>query len=515
MVAAGVNAVGKRGSAGHKAAEGLPMMREESDGHHHVHRAFRSQGSQQDLSFMHHNHDHEDAALLPVLDFVDGSRFHTAIGLLIGANVLVLMTETDYPDWIGWGVVDVVFAVVFLLEIVLRMAHRGIWTFFAKDTWWGVLDVIIVALGVFDALIEPAMKSRGVISSSSGHSSALKFVRLLRLLRIMRLVKLFPKLMSFAQALVEMFSTMVWIFSFLTVIMVCFAIVMAREIGRREAPREGSGVDKETWQTTREYFQDVPTALFTLFRVSTQDDWMTIAGPLVDDNPVWSVFFVGFIVFVSWTMISVLTAVASESMVAATTDRKEQELREAEEKAKAFIEFLREAFKKADSDGNGLLDKEEFETMMKKEFVAEQMRHMGFTMTEEEIVKAWDMLDIDRKGELTIDSFVSGLSYLQEKLTTRHVMNISYSLKRVQRRIEVCVGTLLTELDGVSEQNAAIGQCMDCQDKLREQQQLCVWLWYQWMRKYDPKAVKDANPLRPAKLQAAQAAQETGAMYDI
>jgi len=456
-----------------------------------------------------HFREHEEATL-PMLDFVDGHEFHTLISALIGANVLVLMAETDYPHWIGWGLVDAAFALVFLLEIVLRMAYRGIHAFFLKDMWWGILDLTIVVLGLFDALIEPLVRSGGLITRASGHSSFFQTVRLVRLLRMLRFVKLFPKLMSFVQGLVEMFSTMIWIFTFLTLVMVCLAIIMTRELGRQD-PDEVSPAtlieeEQEMAAHVAQYFQDVPTTLFTLFRVSTQDDWMTIAGPLVEGNPAWSIFFIGFIVFVSWTMISVLTAVASESMVAATVDRKEQELREADEKAKAFIEFLRDAFKKADADGNGLLDKEEFETMMKKEFVAHQMRSMGFTMSEDEMLKSWDMLDIERKGELTIDSFVSGLSYLQEKLTTRHVMSISYLLKRVQRRLEHCIRDLVTELDALSDQNKAIVQCMDRQDKLADQQHLNLWLWYQWMRKYDAKVVKDVNPIRPAALQETPAA---------
>jgi len=449
----------------------------------------------------------EEDVMVPALDFVDGSRFQTVVSAMVGANVVVLITETDHPHWVGWAIFDVLFAVAFLSEIVLRMTHRGIRAFFVRDAGWGVLDLTIVVLGVFDSLIEPAMQTAGD-GGTQGRSSALKFVRLFRLLRMLRLVKLFPKLMSFTQALVEMFSTMIWIFTFLTIVMVCSAIVMTREIGQQEVP--AGDLDEENWQTVREYFQDVPTSLFTLFRVSTQDDWMTVAGPLVAHNPVWSIFFVVFIVFVSWTMISVLTAVASESMVAATTDRKEQEMREAEQQAKAFIEFLRDAFKKADTDGNGLLDKEEFETMMKKEFVVEQMRNMGFTMTEEEILKAWDMLDIHRKGELTIDSFVSGLSYLQEKLSARHVMNVSYLLKRVSRRLDASIQNLLKELDGLSDQNNAIVHCIHSQEQLRDQQEMTIWLWYQWMRRHDPKAVKGANPVRPAKLQETAAGTAHG-----
>merc|ERR1711957_889605 len=118
-------------------------------------------------------------------------------------------------------------------------------------------------------------------------------------------------------------------------------------------------------------------------------------------------FFVFYIAFAAWTMISVLTAIAADNMIAATSDRKEMELREQEIKQRAFISFLRNTFYEADTDGNGLLDREEFEALMAKEMVTKEMGRLGVNLTDSDLFKAWQMLDIDDSGELTIDEFVS------------------------------------------------------------------------------------------------------------
>mmetsp|Transcript_108453 Transcript_108453/g.335005 ORF Transcript_108453/g.335005 Transcript_108453/m.335005 type:complete len:496 (-) Transcript_108453:134-1621(-) len=441
---------------------------------------------------------------------VENDQFQFIMGLVIFSNIAVLWGETDVPELAVWAVFDNLFLVIFLVEIVLRLLHHGPLSYYCgKDKWWAYLDTAIVALGIFDLWITPLF-----IGKTTADSCALRFLRLMRLLRLLRIFRMFHKLQSFVSALWNMFGTFIWIFSVLFLFIFCFAIMLTHLLGHAEALGDPEQLaleeNAETVNSIIKNFKDVPTSLFTLFQLTTTDNWDCIAMPLVEINPWWRLFFVFFISFASWTMISVLTAVASESMVAATTDRKEQEMREAEQQAKAFIEFLRDAFKKADTDGNGLLDKEEFETMMKKEFVVEQMRNMGFTMTEEEILKAWDMLDIHRKGELTIDSFVSGLSYLQEKLSARHVMNVSYLLKRVSRRLDASIQNLLKELDGLSDQNNAIVHCIHSQEQLRDQQEMTIWLWYQWMRRHDPKAVKGANPVRPAKLQETAAGTAHG-----
>merc|ERR1719210_1891954 len=105
-------------------------------------------------------------------------------------------------------------------------------------------------------------------------------------------------------------------------------------------------------------------------------------------------------------------------------------------KHKQFLGFLHESFLEADADGNGLLDKDEFSDLMRKDFVHKQMKDLGIHLTHEELFKAWDMLDIDESGELTIEEFVTGLSYLQEGLATKHILNVDYSLRRVAVKCE-------------------------------------------------------------------------------
>merc|ERR1712151_24187 len=129
-------------------------------------------------------------------------------------------------------------------------------------------------------------------------------------------------------------------------------------------------------------------------------------------NPWWRLFFVFFIAFASWTMLSVLTAVASTHMIEATSDRKESEIQEQELKHKLFIGFLQDAFVESDTDGNGYLDKEEFESLIAKPEVHRHMRELGVHLTPDELNKAWSMLDMDGSGELNIEEFVTGLSYL-------------------------------------------------------------------------------------------------------
>lgn len=127
------------------------------------------------------------------------------------------------------------------------------------------------------------------------------------------------------------------------------------------------------------------------------------------------------------------------------------------------------------------MDKEEFLALMVQEFVHVEMRKTGINMTMEELLKAYQMLDIDGSGELTIDEFVSGFSYLREALCTKHVVNIDYSLKRFSMTMETRIERLCAEISEFSMENEEIAELMDRQDEMQKAQRLSLWLWQEWV----------------------------------
>merc|ERR1719277_1111918 len=94
--------------------------------------------------------------------------------------------------------------------------------------------------------------------------------------------------------------------------------------------------------------------------------------------------------------------------------------------------------------------------MISQSFVHARMKELGVHMSRDDLTKAWEMLDIDDSGELTIDEFVTGLSTLQEGLTTKHMVCVDYSLKKVTLKAESSMEYF----------------CRDAEDLLRQSQDL-------------------------------------------
>lgn len=226
------------------------------------------------------------------------------------------------------------------------------------------------------------------------------------------------------------------------------SIVLTHLIGKHLGVQTDSSEIEELFQAQ---FGSVARTLFTLFELTTADDWQRIAMPLVQQNPFWRLFFVSFIVFVSWTMLSLLTAVASETMISATSGKKRDEALYSELQRQGFIAFIVRIFNAADEDGNGVLDKDEFMKLMNEDSMQQTLQMHSIQLDTRNLEKLWDLFDIDESGELTIDELVTGFSMLQEDLATKHVANIGYALKRFSASIDRDMESVETDLKCLSE----------------------------------------------------------------
>jgi len=228
----------------------------------------------------------------------------------------------------------------------------------------------------------------------------------------------------------------------------------------------------------RSMFADIPTSLFTLFQLTTSDDWSRIAHPVVAMHPLWAVFFIFYITFMSWTMLSLLTAVASELVIDDAAIKKLDETVFEEKKRQGFGGVLNNEFCRSDGDANGVLDRGEFCELMTGPTLKQEMLNHGIQLQERDLGEMWDTFDIDESGTLTVDELVTGFSYLQECLATKHVANVGYCLKRFSVKIDNSVGQLELSIDKLKkQQEEMLSRVLAHQEQ--HQAQWSQFLWQQ------------------------------------
>lgn len=364
-------------------------------------------------------------------EVLSGNTFQTLIAGVIVANAVVIGLETDCPGVKWWPLLENSFLVIFTVELLLRMFVQGL-TFWRSKTefGWNMFDLVVVFFGLVDFWI--AQQQKDGEKKKTGKYMVLRVFRLLRILRIFRLFRMLKQLYILASGFVEATTAIFWV-SFLTAIClyIC-AIMLTRLLGHpaEAALRKGSGSGEDETSNLflLAHFGDIKASMFTLFELMAHPNIEEYQVVIAND-PYMKVFFVLFVIFCSFAMLSLLTGVISETMIEKSQMRKEEMKVIQEQKRNLFLEQLRAVFQAADADRSGSLSKSEFRSCVSQ--IIGVLEEEGVAITEEELQSVFDMIDFDGSGSIEVDEFLSGMQQITKELRAADIMEIQYSIRKV------------------------------------------------------------------------------------
>ena len=211
-------------------------------------------------------------------------RFIVAVivtaGVVAGLETSPAVMARHGPFLLG---LDKLILGVFIVEAALKMAAHGRrpWRYFADG--WNVFDFTIVALCLLPV---------------GGPFAAV--LRLARALRLLRLVSALPKLQLLVGALLKSLSAMGYVSLLLGLLFYIYAVAGVQLFGRTDPAHFGS----------------LGTALLTLFRVVTLDNWGDIYFAQAAHVPTAKValFFGTFIVFGTMIILNLFIGIIMNSM---------------------------------------------------------------------------------------------------------------------------------------------------------------------------------------------------------
>ncbi|MFC7291942.1 ion transporter [Hirschia litorea] len=242
------------------------------------------------------------------ISVVEHKWFAPFITVIIVVNAITLGMGT-YDVWpTGWvramHAFDGIVTSIFVMEIGLKLiAYR--WGFFKSG--WNVFDLAIVSI----ALVPGA--------------GPLSVLRAMRVLRVLRLISIVPMLRRIVEALLRAIPGMGAILAVLG-LMIYVASVMATTLYS---------------ETNPVLFGSLPASALSLFQVMTMDGWrMEVVQPVMDaGHPYAWMFFLTYIVFVSFAVLNLFMALIVESL----NDDFREEVQEMEEVADDLKEGQEEA----------------------------------------------------------------------------------------------------------------------------------------------------------------------------
>lgn len=390
-------------------------------------------------------------------DFVEMLSFQIFVGLVIMANAIVIGLETDIAsEAVLWQQLEDFFLLIFLLELSLKLCVYGCGGFFRSnnpDVSWNIFDFTIVGLGVTDRVLTHIASLTG--NGAKGGSGArfivllLRTFRLLRLLRIIRIFRLMKQLYLLANSMLEAFSAVVWVSILCVLIIYICAIVITRLVGQPAA--DGIAVhnlsNPATDQFRIDHFGSVMTSMLTLFRLMTFPD-MEKYKPVYDLMPGLCGFFIAFIVFMGFAIVSLLTGVITESLLDKGKKREDERRFDRERSRRLLAEDVRRAFQERDTSGSGILNRHQFEKC--KAEVLRLCRQHQMLLRPKDLDALFELVD-DGSGSIDSEELLYGMVQLNSEVRPMAVMEL--------RRLVV------RGIHGVSEQLAAMDSRMQMMDR--------------------------------------------------
>tara|TARA_B110000046_G_C12999152_1_gene401409 strand:+ start:277 stop:1074 length:798 start_codon:yes stop_codon:yes gene_type:complete len=201
--------------------------------------------------------------------------------------------------------IDMFITVYFLLEIIIKMYAEKKFTDFFKSGW-NIFDFFIV----FVTLIPLENTSFAAIA------------RLMRIFRILRLLNTRPELKKIIDMLIGAIPAIVDIVILMFIIFYIYAIV-----GNFFFAELKSGL-----------WKDFLTAMLTLFRVLTFEDWTDVMYEAMELYDWAWAYFVSFIIIAAFVFFNLFVAVIIDEMQKINTEHTDDQLNREEEKLDLLLE---------------------------------------------------------------------------------------------------------------------------------------------------------------------------------
>jgi len=333
--------------------------------------------------------------------WIEKPPFQVFIGVVIMSNALTIGLETDMADpeavaikdRLEWFVIENVFCVVFLVELLLRLAYQRMAYF--KEAW-NLCDFALVVLAIVDTWILSAVVQDAEGGGNLRVLSVLRVIRMMRLARLIRLLRSFRELWLIVNGLIESMKTLFWVSLLLVLFLYVCAIFLTMQVGKNDLMymeyRKLSG----GWDYQK-YFGTVPASMYTLFQMLTLESWADgVARHVVSNQPVLALFFLIFLLITTFGLLNLVVGVIVENTLTAAANNEEKIKKQQEKDRARTLEYLREIFEMADEDRSGTLELEEFQSALEDPEVLKKLRMVDLPVQEAEAL--FTVLDADGSG---------------------------------------------------------------------------------------------------------------------
>uniref|UniRef100_A0A8C7IK97 Voltage-dependent T-type calcium channel subunit alpha n=1 Tax=Oncorhynchus kisutch TaxID=8019 RepID=A0A8C7IK97_ONCKI len=281
--------------------------------------------------------------------------FDHIILLFIFLNCITIALErpdiqTHSTERVFLSVSNHIFTVIFIAEMTVKVVAQGLYSgeaVYLKSSW-NVLDGLLVFVSLLDILVS--------IASAGGNRilGILRVLRLLRTLRPLRVISRAPGLKLVVETLITSLRPIGNIVLICCGFFIVFGILGVQLFKGKFFHCEGADVRNVTnrtdclragyrWTRRKYNFDNLGQALMSLFVLSSKDGWVSIMydgldavgvdqQPVRNHNPWMLLFFISFLLIVSFFVLNMFVGVVVENFHKCRQDQEEEEAKAREEK---------------------------------------------------------------------------------------------------------------------------------------------------------------------------------------
>ena len=218
---------------------------------------------------------------------VASQAFNVAVALIILVNCILIGIEQSYQtELISWT--QDVCIILFIAEIIIRWLARNSVISFLKNIW-NIIDITLIIVSL-------------VLESLFVNSDLLTIFRIVRVIRIIRLVKVFPETLAILRVIKNSFGALLRIISLLIILMYFYAIVGVILF-------KGKTHVSNKFNDSFDPFGNISEALFSLFRVTTGEDWTDLRYDLLSSDVsslIVNIYFVSWLIFSAFFLLNII-----------------------------------------------------------------------------------------------------------------------------------------------------------------------------------------------------------------
>eukprot|EP00931_Biecheleriopsis_adriatica_P100841 TRINITY_DN76082_c0_g1_i1.p1 TRINITY_DN76082_c0_g1~~TRINITY_DN76082_c0_g1_i1.p1 ORF type:complete len:667 (-),score=142.21 TRINITY_DN76082_c0_g1_i1:111-1862(-) len=369
------------------------------------------------------------------------------MGAEADAEAVAALTVPPTEPPAAYYVVNVIFLILFSIEIVLRVIAEGPREFLCgHHKAWNAFDSFLVVTSALEVI---------AVSSAFSGIRVLRLLRLVRTLRIIRVFQIFRDLRMMVVCVFNSFAALSWAIVLLFTVTYIFALIVMQGVSAymRDGefvpdpqnpfliigPEELAGayqIDNFSHDGLRQQFLlHFPTLLRTILAlfmcVTGGMDWYQLMKPLMNIGEFYAFACLVYVSFTIFCVMNVLSAV----FVEAALDMKDRDLIIQAELAKvdAFLADMSELFEEADNDNLGTITKDEFLEYMKSERVAAYFINQGLDVTDVGLM--FDLLDNTGDGSIGKSEFLLGTLRLKGQARNIEIMRLFQALDHLRAEL--------------------------------------------------------------------------------